>query len=104
MRKAAAVLLVLVGIFWPFALHILAIKRLYLFLSIDPRRWFFYGIFVVILPSPALLYSGCVLFLRDQMPYPANAVVAGVASAAIFVVTSIVFYLVVGAVGFQVPV
>lgn len=102
-KKAAAALVVLFGAAWPFLMHSLAMHRLYLTLSRDPRWWFFYGVFVVILPCPAILYAGFMVFLKDQMPFPANAVVAGAASSTVMVVVSILFYLVVGAVGFQVP-
>lgn len=103
-KKVAAAAIVLFGAAWPFLLHSLAMHRLYLTLSKDPRWWFFYGIFVVILPCPAILYAGFMIFLRDQMPFPANAAVAGAASAAVMLVVSVLFYLAVGAVGFQVPI
>ena len=101
LKKLACAALVLLGCAWPFAMHGLAMHHLFMRLGHDPRLWVAYSFFVSILPCPVLIYSGLIVFLRDQMPFPANAAVAGMASAVVFLVISIAFYLVVGQVGFR---
>lgn len=94
----------LLGCAWPFVTHALAMHHLFMRLGRDPRLWVAYALFVSILPSPVLLYSGFIVVLKDQMPFPANAAVAAMASAVLFLVLAVVYYIIVGGIGFRVVV
>ena len=102
-RKAAAAALLTLGCAWPFAAHGLGMTRLHGALSQDPGRWLAYAIVVAALPCPALLFSGFMVLVRDQMPFPANALVSGAGAAALLAVVAAAFFLAVGLVGFTVP-
>lgn len=104
MRTAGSVILLALGCLWPFAAHFMAMTRLYPTLLRDPRLWLAYNTFIVLLPCPALLYSGFALYLRPRMPYPGRAMVAAAASVVALVIVSVIFALIVGGVGFSVPV
>ncbi|MBI4422461.1 MAG: hypothetical protein HY554_01970 [Elusimicrobia bacterium] len=103
LRELGAAFLIALGCAWPFAAHALAMTRLYPKLLEDPRRWLAYALFAVLLPCPALLYSGFILYLKPRMPFPARAVVSAIASAALFLGVSAIFALAVGGVGFTLP-
>lgn len=96
--------LVLFGCLWPFAMHSLAMHRLAMRFAHEPRLWLAWEIFVTILPTPAIIYSGFWLYLRDEAPFPANTKIAIIGSSAVFLITSIVYLLIVGGIGFQVPI
>ncbi|MBI5200185.1 MAG: hypothetical protein HY925_01250 [Elusimicrobia bacterium] len=104
MRKIAGVGLILFGCVWPFALHWFAMHRLFMKLGQDPRYWLAYAIFLTILPTPVIIYAGFHTALRDQVPENAMIKVAGMGSALVFLATSLIYLLVVGGIGFSVPI
>jgi hypothetical protein len=103
LKKILCAAIVLSGAAWPFLAHGFAMKKLFMTLGTDPRLWLLYSLFVVVLPTPAILFAGFMLFLRDEIPFPGNATVSGLAAAAVMLVVSIVFWISVGSIGFRVP-
>ena len=103
MKKLTAAVLILLGAVWPFGAHALAMWHLSRVLIHHTNAWLAYTFFIVLLPSPALIYAGFISYLRDYMPFPSNALVAGAASAATMLVVAVLFWLVVGLVGFTIP-
>lgn len=103
-RILSAATIVLLGFAWPFLTHWLAMSRLADVLSRDPRWWVIYACFVTILPTPAILYAGCIVYLRDIIPYPANAGVAALAATVLMAALAVLYFIVVGQIGFTTPV
>lgn len=104
MRRAASILLILLGCAWPFAAHWFAMRHLFMRLGQDPRWWLVYEVFLTILPAPAIIYGGFYSLLKDQVPYPAIIKLAGIGSALTFLATSLLYLLIVGGIGFTVPI
>ncbi len=104
MRKVASVALILFGCAWPFAIHWIAMHYLFMTLGRDPRLWLAYEVFLTILPAPVYIYGGFYLYLRDQVPQGAIFKIAGMGCALVFLATSLVYLLVVGGIGFTVPI
>ena len=102
MKIAIAAALVLLGFAWPFGAHALVMWRLSRVLIYHPEAWVAYTLFIELLPAPALMYAGFITYLRDYIPFPANALIAGAAAAVMTVALSVVFWLVIGQIGFTV--